>query len=541
MKSRYLILVLLSKLAFCQNLIQNGSFENFSSTFMNGPSQGDLSTYWNINTPGSPDYFNPGCFDINYRVPDNISGQLIAFEGNSYVGIATYSSNNSNVGEYLATTIDLTAGATYEFNMKISLAATCGFKTNIGINIVQNFSSNLFTYFDFISSPSNNERDWGIQSTSNGTWEELNTTFVANSSGPLTLIIGYFRNGSNNVASNSGNTGNLTLSDLAYYLIDDVSLVEILPPPLPPVPCCPYRACYSNTSSLPSLTLVTDFIKAGNAEGCFASNTGPVTITSGQNVVFRAGSFIEIGNQEISPGNYTNIAGMDIQQGATFDAFIDGCSSSNFTSVPPVNIVSVPNLFVRGGQNPFYIVKVENALTFSIEVKNRWGTTVYEATGTTSFNNAILWFGNCNQGDCSDGEYFIFLTFSNCNSSITLEPFSILVGSAGSRTSNETDSVNSNDGTLVNLVIKNENKQDINESVKEITLYPNPTKDKLFFTNLIDETYTVNIIDGIGESVLNQIINSRMSYIDCSNLANGIYFVMLSNEKEKLYFKFIKN
>jgi hypothetical protein len=538
MKTRYLTLVLLSKIAFCQNLIQNGSFENFSSSIMEGPGQGELSTFWNINTPGSPDYFNPGCLNVDYHVPNNIAGQLLAFEGSSYVGIATYSSSNSNVGEYIATTVNLLAGATYEFKMKISLASTCGFKSNIGLNIVQSFNTNLTSYFDFITGPSNNEVDWGVRSTANGTWEELNTTFVANSSGSLTLIVGYFRDGSNNVASSNGNTGNLTLDDLAYYLIDDVSLIEILPPPLPPVPCCPHSACYTNTSSLPSLTLVTDFIKAGNAQGCFASSTGPVTISSGQNVVFRAGSFIEIGNQEISPGSYTNIAGMDIQQGAIFDAFIDGCNSSNFTSVPPINIVSVPNLFIRSGQNPFYIVKVENALTFSIEVKNRWGTTVFEATGTIGSNQAILWTGNCNQGDCSDGEYFIFLTFSNCNSSITLEPFPVAVGSAGNRTSNQTDSVNLNNGTLDNL---SEIEQDINESEKEIAIYPNPTMDKLFFTNLMDETYTVNIIDGIGERVLNQSLNSNGNGIDCSQLANGIYFVLLSNAQKKLHFKFVKN
>ena len=165
------------------------------------------------------------------------------------------------------------------------------------------------------------------------------------------------------------------------------------------MPCCPQYACYTNTSSLPSLTLVSDFIKAGNAEGCFASNIGPVTVTSGQNVVFRAGSFIEIGNQEISPGSYTNIAGMDIQQGAIFDAYIDGCNSSNFTSVPPINIISVPNLFVRGLPNPFYIVYVENALNYTIELRDNEGVVVLQQNGTINSNKAIIMipssFTNC--------------------------------------------------------------------------------------------------------------------------------------------------
>jgi hypothetical protein len=89
--------------------------------------------------------------------------------------------------------------------------------------------------------------------------------------------------------------------------------------------------------------------------------------------------------------------------------------------------------------------------------------------------------------------------------------------------------------------IEDEINEEFNESEKEIALYPNPTKDKLFFTNLKDETYAVNVKDGVGKMILNQILNSNRNGIDCSQLANGIYFVLLFNEHKKVHYKFVKN
>lgn len=88
---------------------------------------------------------------------------------------------------------------------------------------------------------------------------------------------------------------------------------------------------------------------------------------------------------------------------------------------------------------------------------------------------------------------------------------------------------------------KDEINEAIKESAKEITLYPNPTNDKLYFANLIDENYALILKDGVGKIILSQILNSRMNNIDCSGFANGIYFITLSSEHKILYFKFVKN
>jgi hypothetical protein len=88
---------------------------------------------------------------------------------------------------------------------------------------------------------------------------------------------------------------------------------------------------------------------------------------------------------------------------------------------------------------------------------------------------------------------------------------------------------------------ENENMEDIKFAEKAITIYPNPTNDKLFFNIGIEETYTAIIKDGIGKIILSQKINSNINAIDCSSLANGIYVILLSNEQKKLHFKFVKN
>jgi hypothetical protein len=86
-----------------------------------------------------------------------------------------------------------------------------------------------------------------------------------------------------------------------------------------------------------------------------------------------------------------------------------------------------------------------------------------------------------------------------------------------------------------------ENIEEIKVAEKAIAIYPNPTKDKLFFDIGIAETYNAIIEDGVGNIVLKEKINSNIKAIDCTSLANGIYFVVLSNENRRLYFKFVKN
>lgn len=77
-----------------QNLVPNGSFEDYySCPISNG--QADTCVGWfgmggvGDPLPGTPDYFN-ACAPYVANVPDNFAGYQSAFKGNAYMGLYTY-------------------------------------------------------------------------------------------------------------------------------------------------------------------------------------------------------------------------------------------------------------------------------------------------------------------------------------------------------------------------------------------------------------------------------------------------------------------
>jgi hypothetical protein len=94
----------LFKNSFCQNLIQNGGFENYTNPIdcaaggfdNNGvgiPAPHVLDHWYNFN---SPDYFNGVCNPGGYNVPYSFVGNSFAKQGNAYVGIYIYKRNSEN-------------------------------------------------------------------------------------------------------------------------------------------------------------------------------------------------------------------------------------------------------------------------------------------------------------------------------------------------------------------------------------------------------------------------------------------------------------
>ena len=90
-------------------------------------------------------------------------------------------------------------------------------------------------------------------------------------------------------------------------------------------------------------------------------------------------------------------------------------------------------------------------------------------------------------------------------------------------------------------------EQDINVTVginefadKTITLYPNPASDQLFFN--IDPLFNgvIQIIDTKGVVVFQSQYDSENSYINCSHLSSGLYFVRFLGTAERYNGRFIK-
>ncbi len=127
-------------LLFClraesQNLVPNPSFED---TIACPLFYGDVNSSigWESYRE-SPDYFN-SCNLSGLGVPVNARGSQFAFEGNAYMGIATFHPAILNLREFLGINLmqPLTPGLTYYISFYVSLADTFGADcptNNIGI------------------------------------------------------------------------------------------------------------------------------------------------------------------------------------------------------------------------------------------------------------------------------------------------------------------------------------------------------------------------------------------------------------------------
>ncbi len=75
---------------------------------------------------------------------------------------------------------------------------------------------------------------------------------------------------------------------------------------------------------------------------------------------------------------------------------------------------------------------------------------------------------------------------------------------------------------------------------ERISIYPNPTFDKFTFNGASSKVYNITVKNVNGQMVKNirQVMNGNV--INVSNLPTGLYLLMISNEKEKYYTKFIK-
>ena len=83
--------LMLSHFLCAQNLVPNGSFENYSScpgSYSRNPAEFRVDD-WRSLTRGSPDYFN-SCSEGEAGVPYNWAGVSDAYDGYGYVGIYTY-------------------------------------------------------------------------------------------------------------------------------------------------------------------------------------------------------------------------------------------------------------------------------------------------------------------------------------------------------------------------------------------------------------------------------------------------------------------
>ncbi len=224
-----------------ENLVPNGSFEEYLTcpSFSTPYHFVNRAKHWFMPTLGSSDYFNSCSTDLTpdgnlaFSVPQNYAGFQEARTGSAYAGYySNVSANESNYAyEYISVKLNkpLTKGAIYELSYFVSLA---DYTYDLTYPLqYQNHSAAYFS-MDSLTINSNFRIQQKPQIVSNKDvflndslgWQKVTGYFIADG-GERFITIGCFAKFSE-LQFNYINEGTTGLNVLAYYFVDDVSLIE---------------------------------------------------------------------------------------------------------------------------------------------------------------------------------------------------------------------------------------------------------------------------------------------------------------------------
>ena len=214
-----------------QNLIQNGSFENYTNPIDCGGGFDNASVFPIIHvvdnwyTFSSPDYFNPVCNNNYADVPVNLFGYCQAKQGNSYAGIGFYQKGNEMkeyIYQQLSSTLD--AGKVYCVNFFVSRSERSTYATK---NIEVYFSALSPTMpngYNIVAIPQIIKQNSFITDTTQ--WTQIQGCFTANGTEQY-ITIGNFNSNTNTDTLFIGTNNEIPFyGDFSYYYIDDVTLID---------------------------------------------------------------------------------------------------------------------------------------------------------------------------------------------------------------------------------------------------------------------------------------------------------------------------
>jgi hypothetical protein len=225
------VCLFLFKKGLSQNLIQNGSFENYTNPIDCGGGFDNASVFPithvvdNWYTFSSPDYFNPICNNNYADVPVNLFGYSQAKHGNSYAGIGFYQKGNEMkeyIYQQLSTTLD--ADKVYCINFFVSRTERSTYATK---NIEVYFSASSPTMpngYYIVATPQVIKQNSFITDTSQ--WTQIQGCFTANGTEQY-ITIGNFNSNANTDTLFIGTNNPIPFyGDFSYYYIDDITLID---------------------------------------------------------------------------------------------------------------------------------------------------------------------------------------------------------------------------------------------------------------------------------------------------------------------------
>ena len=232
-KLKYIIILLIDFSYYksnSQNLIMNGSFENYTNIdctyggFTNNfpPNNHVVDNWYDLN---SSDFFSSVCTNTYTGVPENVFGESYAKNGNSYVGFILFQANGE-MKEYIYQHLStpLLAGKMYCLSFYVSRAdgithAIHGFGAHFS-----NTTPTLFNGYYSNKTPQIINQNGFVTDTIG--WTQIQGCYTA-IGGEQYITIGNFNSNTNTdtlfVGSVNPEPG---AYKYAYYFIDDISLID---------------------------------------------------------------------------------------------------------------------------------------------------------------------------------------------------------------------------------------------------------------------------------------------------------------------------
>ncbi len=233
-KLKYILILLLDFGYYnsnSQNLIANGSFENYSNIdcvyggFDNYTMMGTPHIVDNWYTLNSSDYFSSVCTNTYTGVPVNLFGNQIPKDGNSYVGFILFQANGE-MKEYVYQHLSnpLQAGKMYCLSFYVSRADGI---THAIHSIGAYFSNNVQSTgsFGYVNKTPQVLNQNSFVADTIG-WIEVQGCFTA-VGGEQYITVGNFNSNANTDTTYVGSVNQTPSAyKYAYYYIDDISLID---------------------------------------------------------------------------------------------------------------------------------------------------------------------------------------------------------------------------------------------------------------------------------------------------------------------------
>jgi OOP family OmpA-OmpF porin len=231
-----------------QNLVPNPGFEAFYKCpfSYNGSSKDFYLPGWNSASNGTPDHFH-SCSQADSSVPRNWAGESDPHSGNGYVGIYVWGKNGKSYREYIQCKLiePLIAGKRYQIGFYFKLSSYSKYKADrIGMLLLDSALS-LRRDKVFPVQPTLSVIRSPLDKTE---WDQARMIYQAHG-GETYLVIGNFFDdrSTENIRLEHRRVGNAMLSGIAYFYIDDVSVVpeEFVKPDSLPKPVSPPTELYA--------------------------------------------------------------------------------------------------------------------------------------------------------------------------------------------------------------------------------------------------------------------------------------------------------